>query len=290
MSLLDHLIGGAFGGSAPKVKEAAAEKGMRKEAASSDQMNKLADSLEYLANVLVKGAEGEVDDAGIDVGQVGTDVLGGDFADRWVTDASGGPLSAMSLGQGYGAPGQVGQSPEDNLATRGVGNLGGTSAPITNQFATPGMGGPTPGVEVLASLRKNAHHRASAAMQRVLGKVKAAAMRRTAAEDPAIAPVLGGESLSGDPSSFAPGLKDPLAAVPQDLSKLIDLTNTEGDKARAADAKAILGGEVVDAAGKTLGEVGEIVEHESGDEIPTVKAAHAAILRGAVLSSIANGG
>lgn len=291
MSLLDTLVGRALDDGAPSAvqsKEAAAVD----ESVPTEALTKLADSLEFVSDMLIKHADDGLEGpAGIDVGQATDAILGGDYPQRYVSDAGGPAPSGMTLGQSaLGMPGQTGESPNDNLGTRGVGNIGAGVAPLTNQNTVPGAGGPIPSRTVLASDNQFAWDRAQASMSRVWGRVKAASMRRTAAEDPSITPNIGGENQTGDPSSFAAGLTDPLAKVPQDPTRLIDLANTQGDKARAEAAKDILGSQVPDAASATLAQGSALTEHASGDEIPTVKAAQADFLRSALLQDIAAGG
>lgn len=226
----------------------------------SGLMLKLAQSLEGLASAIEQ--------------QVGTGIMGGDFATRSTSDESGTALEAGDIGQGaFGSPpGWQGSIPS---GMREPDILGGDQPP-SNQFGI-----------VTASLRKNASQRASDAMKRVLGRIKAASMRRVAAEDPALPGNLGGDSSTGDPSSMPP--TGSASEVPQSISAIMDLTNDEAAAANTPDETAILGGGATQAASAS-DVAGQILEHASGDEEPIAKAAHAAILRTAVLSEIARGG
>jgi len=113
---------------------------------------------------------------------------------------------------------------------------------------------------------------------------------KQATEDPTIVPNLGGDGGgTGDPGSFEEGLPAK-ANIPQSTESVISLTNTEADAANKAELEAALGPAAVAAsdADKTQEQV---LEHASGDEIPTDKQASLRdILRHTSLSRIVGGG
>jgi len=247
------MLRDAFAGDDRLEKEAADQPAT----VDPDEMLKLADGLEHVAQALA------------------SDNLPPELSpQQWVQPGTEeAALTVAELGQTqFGMPGQTGDVP---VGEREIDNLAG-DLPVSNEG----------GISVTASLRKHARSRASAAMSRVLGRVKSASMRRTAAEDPSMVGNLPTElSSAGESPSMPP--ETPGAAVPQSTEQILSFTNDDSEKENRPDEAAILGAAAVAADQAT---VPDVAEQESGDEEPTVKAAHANILRSAVLANIARGG
>jgi hypothetical protein len=248
------MLRDAFAGGDQLEKEA----GDQAAPVDPDEMLKLADGLEHVAQALAD-----------------PNLPAEASPQQWVQPGTeGAALTAAELGQGaFNPPGQLGQVPTGD---REIDNLGG-DLPVSNED----------GISVTASLRKHARERASAAESRVLGQIKAAAMRRTAAEDPAMTGNLPEDlSSAGEPPTMPPETQ--MADVPQSTDRVLGLTNDEAEKGNTPDETAALGAAAVQADAASIPEV---LEHETGDEEPTIKAAEqAAILRSAVLANIARGG
>lgn len=255
-SLLQSMVREAFNTGDTLRKEADDEQ----QKVDPDELLKLADGLEHVAQALA------------------TENLPPELSPmQWMADGDEeAALTAAELGQvAFSPPGVLGQVPSGE---RDPDNLGG-DLPISNEFGI-----------VTASLRKQARDRASAAQARVLGKIKAAAMRRTASEDPAMTGNLPAElSSTGEPPVTSEPAT-PAADVPQSTEAVMGLDNQQADKANKPEEAAILGDKAVQAA-TASDPAPDVLDHSTGDEEPTVQSAkHAAILRSAVLANIARGG
>lgn len=253
-SLLRTMLGEAFSDPEPVVKTASASPGQL----DVNELLKLADGLEHVAQVFEANNLPDTYES----------------PDRWVQDgAMGAPLTAAELGTPtLSPPGMSGMVPSGE---RSIDNLGG-DLPVSNEMTV-----------TAAMQRKHAQLRVSAAQQRVLARIKSAAMRRVAAEDPAMPGNLPTElSLTGEAPVSSPGTAG--ADIPQSIEGLLELTNDQADQVNRPEEAAILGADVVRAAEASTPDV---LEHETGDVEPTAKAAaYAHLLRNSVLARIANGG
>jgi hypothetical protein len=275
-SLLRSMLQDAFADDEPMEKEAETQ------SVDRDTMLKLADGLEHIAYALGDGGDSILPVYGTENEAGGVDPIDEmESPERWVAPGeTTSALTAAQLGQAaFSPPGWQGSVPS-GIGNQGLSfgdNMGGDRA-LSNEG----------GIIHHASLRKQARLRASGAMSKVLGRLKAASMRRTAAEDPAMTGNLPEDlSSAGEPPTQPPA---PAAAdVPQDPETYVEFTNRDSEDVNQPEERAILGS-TADGAAEASDVAGEIYDHESGDEEPTIKAAQAAILRRAVLANIGRGG
>lgn len=276
---------------------------------STPFVKKLASAIEFIAQGLTKQAAGGPE-GGLQFG-MGSGVpadpymteaenIGGDYPVRQSAAVDGTDLAEAVTGAG------VGFTPGDTPGWGGATSypLGAQESQETDEEKPGGLGnaagidfadlmGPGHGTSKTASPQM----RAKAAMDRVLGKAKAAAIKRAQQADASIPPPgttgepLAAPSGTEESSSFTPESSTLASEVPQSTEAVIGLTNQDADKANQAALENALGTQAVAAAdADTTRE--EVFEGASGDgdSGPTEKEALASILNANVLARIAQGG
>lgn len=286
MSLLRQMVAEALGNGKTKIASVPPKASFATGPTATTFLNKVASALEHVADGLVKSAQADMDASAFITENLpdGSDIE----SDRTVSYPA--PLSYEQAIYGGGQP--VAAQP-DMMAAMAVDPIDGAMMPGRDDLTGyQSLGEPT-GFESLASAgsrKRSPEERAKAAMDRALGKVKVAVIRKRAAEDETMVDNLGGDGGgTGDPSSMLP-IPNSEAQVPQSTEAVIDVSNTETDASKEPNLAAVLGPEAVAAADADSTEE-EVLEHSSGEEEPVSKqAAMAGIMSRAVLTRIAQGG